>query len=51
MTLNALRTHGGPAEDKTTLSYLLVVEWSEEDQIFIGSCPGNYRTLLSRIRP
>ena len=22
------------------LSYPLVVEWSEEDQVFIGSCPG-----------
>ena len=40
MTLNAPRTHGGPAEDKTALSYPLVVEWSEEDQVFIGSCPG-----------
>jgi predicted RNase H-like HicB family nuclease len=24
----------------TVLSYPLVVEWSEEDQVFIGSCPG-----------
>ena len=24
----------------TVLAYPLVVEWSEEDQVFIGSCPG-----------
>ncbi len=24
----------------TALSYPLIVEWSEEDQVFIGSCPG-----------
>ena len=24
----------------TDLAYLLVVKWSEEDQVFIGSCPG-----------
>ena len=40
MTLNAPRTHDGPAGDKTALSYPLVVEWSEEDQVFVGSCPG-----------
>ena len=40
MTLNAPRTHDGPAGDKTALSYPLVVEWSEEDQVFIGSCSG-----------
>ena len=26
----------------TVLAYLLVVEWSEEDQVFIGSWSGNY---------
>ena len=40
MTLNASRMHDDPAVDKTALAHPLVVEWSEEDQVFIGSCPG-----------
>lgn len=26
--------------DPTALAHPLVVEWSEEDHLFIGSCPG-----------
>ena len=40
MTLNVPRKYDGLVGDKTALSYPLVVEWSEEDQVFIGSCPG-----------
>ena len=40
MTLNATKIHNGSTDDKATLSYPLIVEWSEEDQVFIGSCPG-----------
>lgn len=32
--------HDSSPKNKTALEYPLVVKWSEEDQAFIGSCPG-----------
>ena len=28
--------------------YIKIVKWSEQDQSYIGYCPGSHRSLLSR---
>lgn len=40
MTQNAPMMHDSSPGNKTALEYPLTVKWSEEDQAFIGSCPG-----------
>ena len=37
---------GGGAAMKESARYVNIVEWSEEDQCFVGSCPGMFYRAL-----